>query len=192
MKYILGICLLLSLSLNVYLIVDDIRITQSQEFGQLVNKSMGIGISKTKWTQSLKIFQTKLTEEHKPMLGKKYYYINIWTSWCAPCIREMPWLDSLAGNLRKDVGYVFVTELSDVVANKVIHGKNYNLKNFIFLNEMNDFVSGICNEQGIKNKVYPMVLILSNKGKVLHYSVGAYSNKNEASGFADLINKTCK
>lgn len=189
MKRILGIFVVLSFILNAYLIVDDIRTTQILEFGQLVNKSMGIGITKTKWSQSIKILQTKLKDEHRILSNKKYYYINIWTSWCAPCIQEMPWLDSIAGNLRKDVGYIFISDISDTVADKVIKRKKYKIENFILLNDMNDFVSGICNEQGITNKAYPMVLIMSNKGEVLHYSIGAYANKKESSRFADLINK---
>jgi len=189
MNRILGILLFLSLLLNVYLIVDDIRFTQEQEFHKLVDKSMGMGINKTKWTQSIKIFKEKLKEEHPLLSEKKYYYINIWTSWCKPCIKEMPWLDSISTSLRKDVSYVFMTDLNNEVANKVIERNNYHFKNFVLLNDMNDFVSGICNEQGIKTKVYPMVLILSNKGEVLHYSTGAYSNKHEASAFAELITK---
>ena len=63
------------------------------------------------------------------------------------------------------------------------------IKNFIFLNDMSDFISAICNEQGVKGKSYPMVLILDNKGKVLHYSVGAYQNLKEAAEFSEMINK---
>lgn len=188
MKWILGISLTLSLLLNAYLIVDDIRLTQMQESHELVKKSMGMSITKTKWTQSIKLFKEKLNKEHLTISEKKYYYINIWTSWCKPCIKEMPWLDSISTNLRKDVGYVFLTDLNNELANKVIDRNNYHFKNFILLNDMNDFVSGICNEQGIKTKTYPMVLILSNTGEVLHYSIGAYSNKREAADFADLIN----
>lgn len=192
MKWILGISLVLSLSLNSWLIYEDVTISYRKEFGQMVNRSMGLGISKTKWSEGSKLFQARLKEVNKPLADKKYYYINIWTSWCKPCIREMPWLDSIAGILNKDVGYLFVSDLSDTIANKTLQSKNYHLRNFVFLNNMTGFVSSICNEQQIKNKVYPMVLILSNKGEVLHYSTGAYSNKYEAAGFAELIYKVCK
>jgi thiol-disulfide isomerase/thioredoxin len=189
MKRTLGILVFLSLSLNVYLIYDDVRNTKNQKLGQSVNGLLGLRISKTKWSQGFKIFQEKLAEGNTSLLGKKYYYINIWTNWCKPCIREMPWLDSIAGSLNKDVGYVFLSDISESVANTSLKKINYHAKSFVFLNDMNDFVSAICNEQGSKTKMYPMVLILSNKGEVLHYSIGAYSSKREAAGFAELINK---
>jgi thiol-disulfide isomerase/thioredoxin len=188
MKWLLSISVFLSLSLNVYLIYDDVRNTKNQELGQSVNGLLGLQVSKTKWSQGFKLFQAKLTEDNKSLLGKKYYYINIWTNWCKPCIREMPWLDSIAGSLNKDVGYVFLSDISERVAKTSLKKINYQAENFVFLNDMNDFVSAICNEQGKKTKIYPMVLILSNTGEVLHYSIGAYSNKREAAGFAKLIN----
>lgn len=189
MKWILGIALSASIAFNVYLVHDEVQNSWHEEMGRSINRSMGLGISKTKWTQGLKLFHDKLKEKNGALAGKKYYYINIWTTWCKPCIKEMPWLDSIANSLNRDVGYVFVSDVSDHVANSTLQKKNIHLKNFIFLNDMNDFISAICNEQGVRSKVYPMVLILSNQGEVLHYSIGAYSNKREASGFADLINK---
>jgi thiol-disulfide isomerase/thioredoxin len=189
MKWLLGISIVVSISLNIYFIYDNVMIARNQELTQSINKSMGMPLTKTQWDQGLKIFQTKLRKENKALLARKYYYINIWTSWCKPCIKEMPWLDSIAGNLNKDVGYVFLTDLNDQVVKNVLTRKNYHLKNFVLLNDMNDFVSAICNERKIRSKIYPMVLILSNKGELLHYSTGAYENSREASSFADLINK---
>src|ERR1700743_1838219 len=102
MKWLLNISLFLSLSLNVYLIYEDVRNTQKRELADSVRRSLGLGLSKTKWSQGFNIFLAKLKEGNKSLLGKKYYYINIWTNWCKPCIREMPWLDSIAGSLSKD------------------------------------------------------------------------------------------
>ncbi len=65
----------------------------------------------------------------------------------------------------------------------------YKLKNFIFLNDMNDFISGICNEIKIKSKSYPMVLILDQEGKIYHYSVGTSENIAELKALATIIQK---
>lgn len=190
MKWLIRIALILSLAGNGYFIFDEVRFHRNQGFGRALNKAMGGELSKTTWKQGLEIFTSKLNESNKALLNKKYYYINVWTNWCIPCIKEMPWLDSIAGTLnRKDIGYVFVSDISDDLANSCLKRRNYHLKNFVFLNNMNEFVSAICNERGTKQKIYPMVLILSSKGELLHYSNGAYESTKEATEFADLINK---
>jgi hypothetical protein len=100
----------------------------------------------------------------------------------------MPWLDSLAGKLDKDVGYFFVSEMSDASADSCIKRNNYKIKNFVFLNNMNEFVEALCRENKIKTLTYPTLLILNDKGELLLNTVGAYSNKREAAGFIELIN----
>lgn len=157
--------------------------------GEAMAKAFGGDVNETTWKKGLESFFIKLKEKDKSIAAKKYFYVNIWTNWCKPCIKEMPWLDSLAGTFNKDVGYIFVSDISESLADSCIKRNRYNLKNFIFLNDMNDFVSGICNERGTRTKVYPMVLILGNKGKILHYTVGAYGNRNEAMEFVELIQK---
>lgn len=190
MKWFIGIALVVSLGVNIYFTVEEITLQRNLEFGKLVNKNLGGGkLTNTTWKQGLELFTKALKTKNRSLLNKKYYYINIWASFCAPCIREMPWLDTIADTLRKDVGYVFLSDMSDEVADKCIKRKNFTINNFVFLNDMNEFVSAICNERGVKNKAYPMVLILSNKGELLHYSVGAYGNVREAAGFAEIINR---
>jgi thiol-disulfide isomerase/thioredoxin len=189
MKWILRIALILSLGINGYFIVDELQYYRNQEFMKVMNRTMGGEVNGTTWKQGLDLFKSKLIKSNKALLNKKYYYINVWTSWCKPCIKEMPWLDSIAGKANKDVAYFFVSEMSDDSADKCIKKRNYAIKNFIFLNDMNDFVSAICNMKDTKNKVYPMVLILSNTGELLHFSNGAYSSVNEAAGFAEMIDK---
>jgi thiol-disulfide isomerase/thioredoxin len=187
MRWIIKIALTLSLFVNGYFVFDEIQFYRRQEFGKAMDRAMSGELSKTTWKEGLEIFTSKLKKESNSLLHKKYYYINVWTDWCKPCIREMPWLDSLAGTMDKDVGYFFVSEMSDDAANQCIKKKNYKIKNFVFLNDMSDFVSAVCNEKRTKSKVYPMVLVLSNTGQLLHSSNGGYGNVREAAGFAEMI-----
>ncbi len=46
----------------------------------------------------------------KPMLhqtGDKVYVVNFWATWCAPCIKELPYFESI--NQREDVEVLFVS-----------------------------------------------------------------------------------
>ena len=48
--------------------------------------------------------------EIKPLLnqkGDKIYVVNFWATWCAPCIKELPYFESL--NQRKDVEVLLVS-----------------------------------------------------------------------------------
>lgn len=189
MKSLFKIGLILSLAINAFFLIEEFFMHKGKELEHVKNKLMGGELSNTKWKQGLEIFTQKLRKKDTTLLDKKYYYICTWTNWCKPCIREMPWLDSIAGGLSKDVGYFFVTDLSDELAEKCIKRSKFRIKNFIYLNDLNTFISAVCNEKGTKNKVYPMVLIITNEGVLVHFSIGAYRNASEAAGFADIINK---
>lgn len=180
---------MVSVGFNAYFIWDAIQIHNFQLKSEAMDRAFGGEIDKTTWAEGLKSFVSKLKAKDKKVGNKKYYYVNIWTTWCGPCVKEIPWLDSLAGTLNKDVGYVFVSDQTDKVITDCLKRKKFDVKNFIFLNDMNDFVSGICNERKIRTKSYPMVLLLDNKGKILHYSNGAYEDIKEAKEFVDMISK---
>jgi len=49
-------------------------------------------------------------EQLKPMLhqtGDKVYVVNFWATWCAPCIKELPYFESI--NQREDVEVILVS-----------------------------------------------------------------------------------
>lgn len=181
--------LVISLGINGYFIYDEIKSYRIKEQGRILTQSMGISIINTSWKEGLKLLNQKLRVQDSSLLHKKYYYINLWTDWCKPCLREMPWLDSTAGTLSKDVGYLFVSSLPEQKAADCIKKKNYKIKNFVFLNGMDDFVSAAFNEVGKKSPVYPLSLVLSSDGKLIRSEIGALENRAAADGFAKMINE---
>lgn len=187
MKLLIKILFTFSVCLNSYFVWDTIRYNNSKLREEMMNKSFGGDVNSTTWKNGFNLLVDRLKEIDKTKVNKKYYYVNVWTTWCKPCIREMPWLDSLAGTLNKDVAYIFVSDIEDKRANNCISEKGYNIRNFLFINDMNDFISAICNEKGATSKVYPMVLILDNKGNFVHYSTGAYQSAKDVSEFGALI-----
>lgn len=49
--------------------------------------------------------------------------INFWATWCVPCVREMPYIDSLSFEYRKDCNIVCVTDQSETVVTNYLHDK---------------------------------------------------------------------
>lgn len=189
-KWLFGIALFISLALNVLNIIGEIGYQRQMEFVRVMNKAMGGGVdaSAVSWGKGLEMFNDSLMKKFPEQAGKKYYYINMWAMFCQPCIKEMPWLDSLAGEMnRKDVAYIFLSNTSDKSLNDLLKRKKFSIKNFIYLNNLGDFISSVYKEQKKKTVVYPTVLVIDAKGKIYHSSTGAYENMNEAKEFIDLI-----
>jgi thiol-disulfide isomerase/thioredoxin len=190
MRWLFCIALVISLSFNAYFIIDEAQYQRQMAFMKIMNSAMGGSVGDVTWGKGLGMFNDSLKTKFPELSGKKYYYINMWALFCHPCIKEMPWLDSLAGTIeRKDVAYIFLQGNSDKSTNDLLERKKFKIKNFVYLNNMEDFISSVYNEQKKKSVVFPTVLIIDSKGKIYHSSKGAFENRNEAKEFVDLIEK---
>jgi thiol-disulfide isomerase/thioredoxin len=186
MKRFLIILFIVSVCANAWFIFDNYRWQQREEYSRIFAKAMGDPVDNISWDTGFKRLKDAMRLKVKNSTAK-YYYVNIWTTWCGPCVREMPWLDSIAGKMKKDVNYVFVSPYSEATCST--YQKKYKISNFTYLGNMSDFISAVCTKKKIKNPSFPMVLILNGRGEILHYSVGAYSNVAEAADFEKLIGK---
>ncbi len=76
---------------------------------------------------------------------QKLIIINLWATWCAPCLREMPSLDRLAAKLNKKKFYIL--PLSQDGGGSAIIKKYYerlNIKNLnIFFDPSNEFANAV-------------------------------------------------
>ena len=94
----------------------------------------------------------------------KPVFINLWATWCGPCIAEMPSLDRLARLLEKE-GVMFLA-ISDVNATKVkkyLSGKDFTLP--FALKEL---------EAGDKKmNSLPQSFLLNKEGKVIYKKTGS-------------------
>ena len=189
-KWLFGIALFISLALNVLNIIGEISYQRQMEFVKVMNKAMGGGVdaSAVSWGKGLEMFNDSLQKKFPEQAGKKYYYINMWAMFCGPCIKEMPWLDSLAGTIkRKDVAYIFLSNTSDKSTNDLLSRKKFRIKNFVFLGNLGDFISSVYYEQKRKTMLYPTVVVVDSTGKLCKFSTGAYENFEDAKEFVKMI-----
>lgn len=180
---------LLSLSIlaNIYLFWDQEQTKKREQFESTFKKSMGGDMSKTKWKDAVVLLNKKLKKQ--TLSNEKYYYVTTWANFCIPCLKEMPLIDSIAGAYKKDISVIFVSDISQNAANYCLKQRNYNLKNSLFLNDMNDFISAVCNEAKLDTKIYPMHIILNNKGEIFYFFTGTFENIKSARKLLDVISK---
>ncbi len=100
-------------------------------------------------------------------LKGKPIFLNVWATWCGPCVAEMPSVANLAANPRlKDVAFVCVSaDSSDQAVTRFLAGKNWeNLRIYRATTSPPDVFA----TDGI-----PATFLISPAGRVVSSEVGA-------------------
>lgn len=146
------------------------------------------GLNETILEKGFKKFKQKL-DNKTALQNNNYYYINVWNIACKPCSDEMPFIDALTGKFKKDLACIMVSSHSDEAVNNFIRNKGIKMENFIFVNEMLDFISGIYNEIRVRNQSFPLHVVLDKKGDCLAYLFGAFYDEASAAPLINFINQ---
>ncbi|MGZ3883225.1 MAG: TlpA family protein disulfide reductase [Bacteroidia bacterium] len=136
-------------------------------------------IRNVNYDQGYKNFADSLKKKFPKISNKEYYYVNIWNTFCKPCIDEMPILDSIAPFFQnKNIAFILITDDKNSVVENFFQKKHLKYNNLHFLNSMNSFISAICIEKGNKNKLLPMHIVINHEGKILYYGIGSFPRVN--------------
>ena len=130
------------------------------------------------YEKGLKFCFDKLEEKDKNILSNKYFYFNFWDTRCKPCIKEMPALDSIANLTKAKIAYIYLSDEDDETINGFLKRKNIISKNFIYLNDMNYFMSAVYKKVNGKFKAYPTHVVTDSTGNILYFSQGGLISIN--------------
>jgi len=125
-----------------------------------------------------KLYQKKKTEKGKPspdfkFIGfnkktytlkdfkGKYIYIDVWASWCSPCIKEIPHLQQLEKKFSKKINFVSIA-WNDSSKNWNNFVKSKNLKGFQLYGEKNSAFFKFFNIESI-----PRFILLDKEGNII-------------------------
>ena len=122
---------------------------------------------------SYKEFLNKIVSKNIDTSKIDFYYINIWRTSCIPCLKEMPYLDSLTGSFNDNVKGFTITDQDDDKIKKFLIDKNVHLKHIMSINDMENFVTGLSNEGNIMKYTYPVHIILNKKLEILSAFFGS-------------------
>lgn len=108
---------------------------------------------------------TDLTGKRAELAGDKLLFINVWATWCGPCIMEMPSIEKLYAHFKdndKIAFYVISDEGADIV-NPFVAKKGYQLPMYLYSGRYPAKLDG---------NAIPRTYIVKN-GEVLVSEVGA-------------------
>jgi len=115
-------------------------------------------------------------------LRGKTIFLNLWASWCPPCRAEMPTIQNLYNEVKKDTNIVFVLiSLDDDKSNAIqfVKNKKFNLP-FYFL------VDGI--PSSFSTNTIPTTFVISPEGKIISKEIGMA--KYDSDNFQDFLVKS--
>ncbi len=114
----------------------------------------------------------------------KTILLNLWASWCPPCRAEMPTIQNLYDEVKKDTNIVFVLiSLDDnkTKAEQFVNDKNFNLP-FYFLE---DGIPAVFSTSTI-----PTTFVISPGGKIISKETGMA--KYDSDNFHDFLINSAK
>lgn len=132
-----------------------------------------VSLDKVTLKDSYKYFFNKIISKNVDTSKVGFYYINIWRTSCIPCLKEMPYLDSLTGSFNDNVKGFTITDQDDDKIKKFLIDKNVHLKHIMSINDMENFVAGLSNEGKITKYTYPVHIILNKKLEILYSFMGS-------------------
>ncbi|MFZ9982484.1 MAG: TlpA family protein disulfide reductase [Cyclobacteriaceae bacterium] len=93
----------------------------------------------------------------------KRVFLNIWATWCGPCIQEMPSILALQEKLNGKVEFLLASDESNEIINKFTSRPPARGLNLVKLDNPENF--------GIN--AIPMTFIFDEEGKLIHSEMGA-------------------
>lgn len=136
----------------------------------------------------------KLTDYHWPLtddnnqpfnlneIQDKVLFLNIWATWCPPCIAEMPVLQELYDKYRNnpDVAFVFATTDTKPVVDKFMADKGYDLPVY--------YVQSAPPAQIASNAI-PVTFLIGKNGNIAIRKTGAadWSSKKVTDTIDELL-----
>lgn len=100
-------------------------------------------------------------------------FLNLWATWCLPCVMEMPGIARLSESLRHDgVVFVFVSEEDPEVVRRFVEDRDPGLPVYLIADEVPD---------ALRSEAIPLTLIVDRQGTIVFRHAGAADWDHEGS-----------
>lgn len=128
-------------------------------------------VSKVK---SFKDFNLSITDlEGKSIAIEDYndktILINIWGTWCAPCIKEMPLLQEVYNEVRENYVFVMISDEEPKKVKDFIDANHYDFEFVLTQNKLKSIIG-----------VFPTTFILDEKQNLIYHNAGSFENYSKS------------
>lgn len=95
----------------------------------------------------------------------KITIVNLWATWCPPCVAEMPSLQKLYDKYGDQLAFYFVSNEKPETISRFLKAKNYNFPAYIPASNY---------PKEFESNSLPTTYVLDQKGKIIMEEVGAH------------------
>ena len=107
--------------------------------------------------------------------------VNVWATWCGPCVNELPHFQTLYNEINEDVTFIFVNlDSNPETARNFMANKGYSFPLYF------DYESSLVNTYGVTS--IPVTLFINANGELVHRQVGSMTETTLRT-YIDLIYK---
>jgi len=111
----------------------------------------------------------------------KTIFMNLWATWCAPCLAEMPYIEGLYHDVKdEDIAIVTISTDDEIeVARKFIEAKGYTFPVYRIVGRMPDVYA---------SRSIPTTYVISPEGKMatVHFGMANYNTRGFKSFLRDM------
>ncbi len=123
------------------------------------------------------------TLEGKPVvlnaMADKVLFINLWATWCSPCLAEMPDLQALYEDYGDRVSFLFITNEKTAMVKEFMAEKEYSLPVFVPVTNY---------PAAFETNTLPTTFIVNKKGEiVVHHTGLAKWNSQRVRNVLDIL-----
>src|SRR5690554_3164188 len=136
--------------------------------------------------KTIQTFDWMLTDVNNNMVNLsesrgKVTIINLWATWCPPCVAEMPSLQKLYDHYGDQLAFYFISNEKPETLNRFLKTKNYTLPVYL---------PGSNYPKEFNSNSLPTTYVLDQTGKIIMEEVGAHDWFS--SSFQEKINELLK
>jgi thiol-disulfide isomerase/thioredoxin len=123
----------------------------------------------------------------------KYLLVNVWATWCGPCVAEMPELVTMHRMYRKRPFELITISMDEPdqqpAALKVLKEHHVSATNYLYADENKDALVAALDREGWQGPV-PHTVLIAPGGKIVYRSSGAFEPLELKRAIADHIGRT--